>query len=82
MDKNSRKIDRALRKHLFKAYGVPNEKDVRHIENIVFVDSRYEPLVQFADYVAGAVRHHVDKSYDSQSYEKYLQDKGKVYFLE
>lgn len=81
MDKNSRRIDRALRRHLFQAFGTPDTKDIRHIKNIVFVDSRNEPLVQFADYIAGAVRHHVDKSYDSESYEKYLVDKGKIYYL-
>lgn len=81
MDRNSRKIDRSLRRHFFRAFGTPNSKDLRHIKNIVFVDSDKEPLVQFADYVAGAVRHHVDKSYNSQSYEKYLADKGKIYYL-
>jgi len=81
VDKNSRRIDRALKRHLLNFFGSHHKGDWRSIKNVVFVDSKREPLVQFADYVAGAVRHHVDKKYHSQSFEKYLSDKGKVYFL-
>jgi len=81
IDRNSRRIDKALKGHLFRAFGSPNSGDLKHIKNIVFVESDREPLVQFADYLAGAVRHHVDKKYDSQSYEKYLTQKGKIFYL-
>jgi hypothetical protein len=81
MDGNSRQFDRMLKLYLLRAFGAPRRSDIRHIQNIIFVDSRTEPLVQFADYVAGAVRHHVDKSYNSRSYERYLVDKGKILFI-
>ncbi len=81
MDGNSRQFDRMLKRYLLRAFGVPRSSDIHHIQNIVFVDSRTEPLVQFADYIAGAVRHHVDTSYNSRSYERYLTDKGKILFI-
>lgn len=81
IDRNTRRIDRFMRRHLFQEFGTPNSRDLQHIKNIIFVDSRYEPLVQFADYIAGAVRHHVDSSYDSKSYEDYLTSKGKIFYL-
>ena len=81
MDKNGRRIDRTLRRHMLRLFGPKHKGDWRSIKNIVFVDSRREPLVQLADYVAGAVRHHVDKRYNSESYDKYLADKGKIFYL-
>jgi len=81
IDKNSRRLDRALKRHLMRLFGVKHKGDYRAIRNIRYVDSAHEPLVQLADYVAGAVRHHVDNSYDSRSYEKYLVHKGKIFYL-
>ena len=76
----SRHFNKALTRHLLQYYGSRHKGDSRAIQQVVTVDSRQEPLVQLADYVAGAVRHHVDTSYNSRSYEKYLSDKGKIFY--
>lgn len=81
MDKNSRRIDKSLKRHLLHEFGSTHKGDIHAIENVVFVDSRREPLVQLADYIAGAVRHHVDEKYSSTTYEECLADKGKIYFV-
>lgn len=81
IDNNSRVINQSIKRHLLKMFGSRHKGDARAIKGVVFVDSRFEPLVQLADYVAGAVRHHVDPRYDSHSFEDYLSDKGKIFYL-
>lgn len=78
----SEHLNRSLKRHLLEYYGAKHNGDFRAIKEQRYVDSKSEPLVQLADYIAGAVRHHVDKSYNSRSYEQYLADKGKIIYLE
>jgi Protein of unknown function (DUF3800) len=73
-------FNRALSRHLLNEFGPTLKGDLHAIKNVKAVDSRREPLVQLADYVAGAVRHYVDDQYPSESFETYLADKGKIYF--
>lgn len=76
----NRHFNRALTQHLLGMFGSRHKGDVHSIRQVVTVDSRQEPLVQLADYIAGSVRHHVDKSYTGTAYELYLADKGKIFF--
>lgn len=81
IDNNSRVINQSIKHHILRSFGSRHKGDSRAIKGVVFVDSRFEPLVQLADYVAGAVRHHVDPRYDSHSFEDFLQEKGKIFFI-
>lgn len=76
----SRHFNQILGHHLLRLYGGKDTRDVHKIRQVKSVDSASEPLVQLADYVAGAIHHHVDPSYPSESFEKYLADKGKLFF--
>lgn len=78
----SEHLNRSLKHHLHEMYGAKYNGDFKAIKEQRYVDSKTEPLVQLADYIAGAVRHHVDKSYDSKSFEQFLANKGKVVYLE
>ena len=78
----SEQLNKSLKRHLKEYYGAKYDGDHRSIKEQRYVDSQHEPLVQLADYIAGAVRHHVDTSYNSRSYEHYLADKGKIIYLE
>jgi hypothetical protein len=76
----SRHFNRALSRHLLGVFGSHHKGDVHSIKQVMAVDSRSEPLVQLADYVAGAVRHYVDTTNTATAYETYLADKGKIFF--
>ncbi len=76
----SEHVNRSIKNHIFELFN--KKQDQRIIQELRYVDSRSEPLVQLADYLAGAIRHHVDPSYSGHSYEKYLRGKGKIIFLE
>jgi hypothetical protein len=76
----SRHFNQVLGHHLLRLYGSDNKTGIHKIKQIKSVDSASEPLVQLADYVAGAIHHHLDKSYSSETFEKYLQDKGKLFY--
>lgn len=73
-------FNRALSRHLLKLFGSRHKGDFHSIKRVACVDSRDEPLVQLADYVAGAVRHHVDIDNKSSAFELYLSDKGRIFF--
>ena len=77
----SRYLNRALTRHLLKIFGSQHKGDIQYIEQLRAVDSNNEPLVQLADYVAGAIHHHIDGKYSSQTYEQYLADKGKIFYF-
>ena len=77
----SRHLNKALSRHLLRLFGPAHKGDTKYIERVRAVDSRSEPLVQLADYVAGAVHHHIDGAHSSTTYEEYLQDKGKIFFV-
>jgi hypothetical protein len=83
MDTSGNKhFNRALSRHLIKMYGAKHKGDIRSISHVRAVDSRNEPLVQLADYVAGAIHHHVDGNHpNSTTFEECLADKGKIYYL-
>lgn len=76
----SRHFNRALQRHLLQRFGSRHKGDVHTIQDVITVDSRSEPLVQLADYVAGAVRHHVDTTYTANTFDLYVSDKGKIFF--
>lgn len=82
MDSNgSRHFNKGLSRHMYKLFGSRHKGDIRAIDQFMSVDSKQEPLVQLADYIAGAVRHHVDDWYQSTTFEEYLADRGKIIFL-
>ena len=76
----TRHFNRALSRHLLDNFGSRHKGDLHSIRQVLTVDSRQEPLVQLADYVAGAIRHHVDTTNTATAYETYLKDKGKIFF--
>lgn len=76
----SKGFNRALGRHLLQTFGSKHKGDVHSIKQARSVDSTQEPLVQLADYVAGAVHHHIDGRHKSLTYEQYLKDKGKLIF--
>lgn len=81
MDTNgSPHFNQALQRYIMQRYGSRHKGDMRAIHQVISVDSRTEPLVQLADYIAGAVRHHVDTSYTANTYDLYVADKGKIFF--
>jgi len=74
-------LNSSLKRHLLKTFGASHKGDINSIEQVRAVDSRNEPLVQLADYVAGAIHHKIDGRYSSRDYEVYLQDKGKIFYV-
>lgn len=74
-------LNRMLTRHLLRYFGARHKGDIHSLKQVRYVDSRDEPLVQLADYVAGATRHFVDKKYVSRSYEKYLSNRGKILYM-
>jgi Protein of unknown function (DUF3800) len=84
IDRNgSKHFNRALGRHLLRLFGSRHRGDNRSIEYVQSVDSSDEPLVQLADYIAGAVHHHIDGEHpNSHTFELYLQNKGKIFFIE
>lgn len=76
----TRRFNRALSRYMIANFGSKHKGDFRSIKEVRPVDSRSEPLVQLADYIAGAVRHHVDRNYKSASYELYLSKKGRIFY--
>jgi len=72
-------FNKALSNHLLRMFGSKHKGDINYIEQVRVVDSQYEPLVQLADYVAGAIHHHVDGRHNSNTFEVYLQNKGKIF---
>ena len=75
------RFNRALSRHLMKRFGTHGAKDIHGIKQIRSVDSNKEPLVQLADYVSGAIHHHVDEDHHSKTFEIYVKDKGKLIFV-
>jgi hypothetical protein len=76
----SRHFNQALGHHLLRLYGGKGMHEIHQIRQVKSVDSADEPLVQLADYIAGAIHHHIDPSYTSESYEHFLADKGKIFY--
>jgi len=74
-------FNRALSQHLMKLFGTKHKGDIHSIEQVRAVDSKAEPLVQLADYIAGSIHHHVDDRHDSKTFEMYVQDKGKIFII-
>jgi hypothetical protein len=82
IDRNgSKQFNRALSRHLYRLFGPSHKGDRKSIKNVETVDSINEPLVQLADYVSGAIHHHVDGRHNSKTFEEYLQHKGKLFFI-
>lgn len=82
MDSNGPKhFNRALSRHIMRMFGSKHKGDRRGLDVIRAVDSDKEALVQLADYVSGAVHHHVDRRHQSTTFEDYLADKGRLVFV-
>jgi hypothetical protein len=78
----SKHFNRALSRHLMKLFGSRHKGDFRALKYVRSVDSKHEPLVQLADYVSGAIHHDIDGRHpNSDTFDTYLKDKGKVYFI-
>jgi hypothetical protein len=76
----SRHFNQILGHHLLRLFGEKPATEIHQIRQVRAVDSASEPLVQLADYIAGAIHHHIDPHYPSESYEKYLAGKGKIFW--
>lgn len=76
----SKHFNQMLGRHLLRLYGGLGVHEIHQIRQVRSVDSASEPLVQLADYIAGAIHHHIDPAYPSESFEKFLQDKGKIFY--
>ncbi len=75
-------FNRALSRHLMRLFGPKHKGDISSISQAKAVDSRSEPLVQLADYVCGAIHHHVDGAHPtSNTFENLLSDKGKIFYV-
>ncbi len=74
-------FNKSLTRHLTKRFGSRHKGDLRSIKYVDIVSSIDEPLVQLADYVAGSVRHKVDDQYPGTTYDDFLVDKGKIFFI-
>jgi hypothetical protein len=82
LDTNGPKhFNKALSRHLMRLFGSQHKGDVHGLKQVRAVDSDKEPLVQLADYVSGAVHHHVDGKHHSTTFEDYVQDKGKLVYI-
>lgn len=77
----TRHFNKALSRHLIRLFGSKSKRDIHSIDQVRVVDSRTEPLVQLADYVSGAIHHHIDGKHNSDTYEKYVKDKGKIFYI-
>lgn len=76
------RFNRGLSRHLLKLYGSKHNGDIHAIKQIRPVDSNREALVQLADYVSGAIHHHVRDPQGSETYRKYVKNKGKIFFID
>lgn len=85
IDSNGPKhFNRALTRHLFRLFGSRRDakkNDIHGLKQIRAVDSAKEPLVQLADYISGAIHHHVDGKHHSTTFEDFVQDKGRLVYL-
>lgn len=77
----SKQFNRSLSRHLMRLFGPHHKGDTQAIGKIRSVESSSEPLVQLADYVSGAVHHHVSDKHHSTTYQDYLAHKGKIIFV-
>ncbi len=77
-----RHFNKALSRHLMGVFGTRHKGDIHAIKQIRSVDSSTEPLVQLADYVAGAVHHHIDGRHPhSKTFEEFVADRGKIVYI-
>jgi hypothetical protein len=78
----SRQFSRALSRHMMRLFGSRHKGDYRSIEQVLMVDSTEEPLVQLADYIAGAIHHYIDGRHpQSTTFVDYVKDKGKIFYI-
>jgi len=75
------RFNRGLSRHLLKLYGSQHKGDIHAIKQIRPVDSAREPLVQLADYISGAIHHHVRDSLGSKTFRDYVENKGKIFYV-
>jgi hypothetical protein len=75
------KFNRGLTRHLMKLFGTRHKGDIHSIKQIRSVDSSREPLVQLADYVSGAIHHHVRDPRGSDTFRDYVESKGKIFYV-
>lgn len=79
IDRNGgRWFSKAITRNLYKQYGMRHKGDRRGIKVIHTVDSVEQPLIQLADYIAGATNHFVQRYSDADLYTQHVQSKGQL----
>lgn len=82
IDRNGgRWFTKAINKYLYHNFGKRHKGDVHAIQNIYTEDSDSQPLIQLADYVAGAANHFVQQYSDAELFDQYLHAKGVIVFV-
>jgi len=75
------RFNRGLSRHLMKEFGSHHKGDMHALKQVRSVDSAKEPLVQLADYVSGAIHHHVREPHGSETFRQYVDGKGKIFYV-
>jgi hypothetical protein len=75
------RFNRGLSRHLMKTFGSTHKGDVHALKQVRSVDSNTEPLVQLADYVSGAIHHHVRDPQGSKTFLDFVEKKGKIFYV-
>ncbi len=81
IDRNGgRWFTKAINKYLYHNFGNRHKGDQHAIAHIYTEDSVSQPLIQLADYIAGAANHFVQQYTDAHLYSEYLHAKGEIYY--
>jgi Protein of unknown function (DUF3800) len=70
----------SLRRQIGKLWGCVHKGDTYCISGFLSVNSKDQPLVQLADYVAGSARHYVENYTDKYYFADYIADKGVIHY--
>ena len=73
-------LTKSVNKYVLTHYGSKHKGDTHAIKEMYADDSAHQPLLQLADYIAGASRHYIENYTDAYLYNKYLAKKGKIFF--
>ena len=73
-------LTKSVNKYVLNNYGSRHKGDNHAIKDMYADNSATQPLLQLADYIAGASRHYIESYTDAYLYEKYLASKGKIFF--
>ena len=73
-------LTKSVNKYVLSNFGTRHKGDMHAIKDMYADDSAHQPMLQLADYVAGATRHYIENYTDAYLYEKYLANKGKIFY--